>query len=232
MPDTVSAVRRVRIGVRSDPVGSPGGAPSPIAPLAPRVGEPHVADWHARVFVLRAPFSFRCRAELTDTAVRLHWIDNPTGLPPFEVIAATPKDQWRAPDRPSIQWLINTLMVADEPVQAETMAPFQEASMRRWPGVILPGTLDIQRWTRPFQWVFEWQDLDRELDIRAGEPLQYVRLQAADPQATFELVPLPQSHELQLAMVRCAKIAQFKRNALSHIDEAFERRPPRLVPDA
>lgn len=231
MSDGNHSQRPIRVGWRSFPAHAPDGAVSAIEPAALPGAAPHTRDWLAGSFVIRAPFGFRARIEVREDSAGLVWLDNPSGRPPFEVISMTPRNQWRAPDRPSIQWLVNSMLVADEPVMAETLAPFLSPSMRRWPGVLVPGSIDILRWTRPFQWVFEWQDLDAELSIEAGQPIQMVRLHAPDPDARFALVPLPDSHELRQAQIRCARIAPFKRNALGHADEAYARRPAKLVPE-
>ncbi len=221
----------IRIGWRSEPVGAAPGQASRIEALRAPIAHPAVSAWCDRTFLIRAPYGFRARIEAIEEGGRIVWLDDPAGLPPYEVISMTPRDLWRAPDRPSIQWLINSFCVADDEVWAETFAPFMEANARQWPGVLLAGRLDIMRWTRPFQWVFEWQDSTRELHIEAGEPLQYVRLQAPDPDARFRLVDLPDTHEFRAAVDRCARIAPFKRNALAYLDEAYRRRPARLLPE-
>lgn len=223
-----SAPAAIPVGWRSEPAGAPACGVA-LEPLAPGIRSPATEAFCARTFVIRAPFGFRCRIRVGETGAGLEWIDNPTGRPPWEIFALTPRHQWSAPDRPSIQWLVNSLLVADEVAWAETLAPFLSPAMRRWPGVLLPGALDIQRWTRPFQWVFEWHDTERELAIAAGEPILYVRLHAPDPDARFQPVPLEDSPELRQAIVRCAKLAQFQRNALAQIDAAYARRPPRLL---
>lgn len=227
-PPAQPVAAAVAVGWRSDPVGIESGA-SRLEPLSAPAGSPACAAFCTSTFVLRAPYGFRCRIQVGERGAGLQWVENPTGLQPWEVFAVTPKSQWSAPDRPAVQWLLNSLLVADAPAWAETMAPLLSARARAWPGVVIPGVLDIQRWVRPFQWVFEWHDPDRELCIEAGEPIQYVCLHAPDADARFLPEPLPDSPELRHAIVRCAKLAPFQRNALACIEEAHARRPAQLL---
>lgn len=219
----------VKIGWRAEPVGVKDLLAYPPEPLDLGINSPHIRDWTCRTFVLRAPFDLNCRLRLKGGVPDFAWLDDSLDFAPDEVFHLTPKKFWTAPERPSIQWLTNNYCVADEPVIIETCAPFLHSNMQAWPGTMVPGKMDIRRWTRPFQWVLDWHDLDRPLRIERGEPIQYIRFHTPELDDDFEIVDLPDSWEFRRAVQRCGRIAQYKKNALNHIDEAAERRPRRWL---
>lgn len=207
---------------------------SDILPLKPEpldlgIDSHFVTPWAEHTWVVRAPFDMHVSCTPTDKGLKLDWLDNSFELPPYEVFDITPRKFWRTPESPTIQWRLNNLFVADEPVWAETSAPFLHYPANRWPGVMIAGKVDIYRWTRPVQWVFEWHDYGKELHIERGEPIKYIRFHTRDINARFELVEIESTRELEQAMARCAKVVPFKKNALGFLDKALDRRPKKWI---
>src|SRR3546814_305749 len=56
------------------------------------------------------------------------------------------------------------------------------------PGIQISGRFPIDIWPRPLQWAFEWHDTAKDLILRRGEPLFYVRLDGPDPAAPTRLI--------------------------------------------
>lgn len=220
----------IQIGWRAEPIGVKDALALPPEPLELGINSPHLRAFTERTFVLRAPHDLSCRLTMRGGRPDFRFLDDSVDLSPDQVFQFTPMKLYAAEDRPSIQWLCSNYCVADEPVWMETCAPFLHDEMKGWPGVMVPGKLDIMRWTRPFQWVFEWRDMDSPLRIKRGDPICYMRFHAPDPDATFEIVDLPESWEFRQAVQRCGRIAQYKKNALGHIEQAAERRPRRWLP--
>jgi len=219
----------VRIGWWANPLGADESLALPPRPLDLAINSPFVRDWVGRTWVLYAPLDLSCELSLRDGRPDFRFLDDSIDRRPEDVFQFTPVGQYAAPDRPSIQWLTSNLCVADETVWIETCAPFLHRSSEAWPGVLIPGRMDIHKWTRPFQWVFEWRDLTRPLMIRRGDPLMYIRFHTPAMDDEFEMFELERSWELDQAIQRCGRIAQYKTNALSHQDEAATRRPDRWL---
>lgn len=219
----------VKLGWWGKPLGIDEALAVPPEPVDFPMNSPFIKDWVGRTFLLRAPMDMSCELSLKDGRPDLRFLDNTVELPADHVFQFTPVDQYDRPDRPSIQWLISNVVVADETVWVETCAPFLHRESEAWPGVLIPGRMDIHRWTRPFQWVFEWRDQSQPLHIRRGDPLMYARFHTPTMADRFELYEMEGDWEFMQAIQRCGKIAQYKRNALSHIDEAAERRPERWL---
>ena len=193
-------------------------------PLDINIPAPIIQDWASRTFVIRAPFDIHIKCEASADHFNLEWLDPSFELSPVDVFIITKRDDWSAPDRPTIQWKLNNLFVADEPVIGETSAPVFHSNHQDWPGVYVPGRLDIHRWTRPFQWVFEWHDFTKPLKINRGDPILYFRVHTPNFDRDFSLQPLEYTREVEQAIHRCSTIFPYKKNALGMMDKAVSRR--------
>ena len=198
-------------------------------PLDFSIDSPTVSSWVSQTFVIRAPHDLHVKCAITEKGLKLDWLDDSFDVPPSEVFDITTRAMWREPDKPTIQWGLNNLFVADEPVFMETCAPFLEYKANAWPGTYVAGKLDIQKWTRMVQWVLEWHDMDGELHIERGDPIKYVRFHTPKMDEKFELVDIEHTRELEQAILRCAKAVPYKKNVLSLADEALKRRPARWI---
>jgi hypothetical protein len=220
----------IRIGWNSRPLGRSEALALEPLPLKSPIGAESVADWVANTYMIRAPFDLQMAIRIEAERLHMEWVGPSPDLDPNEVFTVTQRDMWAAPDHPTVQMTLNNLFVADEPVWMETFPPCMHRQSPEWPGVMIPGRLDIHRWTRPVQWVFEWHDLSRPLSLRRGQIIKYVRFMRPGPQATFSVEPVPYTEELRKAVDRCGRIAMFSRNALSYRDAAMARRPARWLP--
>ena len=68
------------------------------------------------------------------------------------VLNVTNEDEWRYPDRPTIQLSLPYVFVSDEPVYLSQVAPFMHYRADPWPGTIFGGRFPIDIWPRPLMW--------------------------------------------------------------------------------
>jgi hypothetical protein len=190
---------------------------------------PAIFAWTMNTFVIKAPFDLHLRCRITANGPELQWLNQVENVSIHNVVQFTRRDLWSAPDKPSIQWLLNNIFVADEPVIAEAWQPQSFYRKEPLPGVVIPSYLDIQKWTRPIQWAFEWRDINKDLVIKRGEPIQYIRFQGKNYNDVFKLKQLDFNEDMEAAVKRCKTMLPFKKNMLSLSDALLKKRPAKWL---
>src|SRR3546814_12034039 len=83
--------------------------------------------------------------------------------------------------------LTSYVFVSDDPVYVNQYPPLFHYTPDR-PGIQISGRFPIDIWPRPLQWALEWHDTAKDLILRRGEPLCYVRVDDPDPAAPPRLI--------------------------------------------
>src|SRR3546814_14044030 len=92
--------------------------------------------------------------------------------------------------------LTSYVFVSDDPVYVNQYPPLFHYTPDR-PGIQISGRFPIDIWPRPLQWAFEWHDTAKDLILRRGEPLFYVRFDGPDPAAPTRLIEAKKTPELE-----------------------------------
>src|SRR3546814_19821019 len=95
--------------------------------------------------------------------------------------------------------LTSYVFVSDDPVYVNQYPPLFHYTPDR-PGIQISGRFPIDIWPRPLQWAFGWHDTAKDLILRRGEPLFYVRFDGPDPAAPTRLLAAHKTHELESDM--------------------------------
>lgn len=198
---------------------------------------PVIGMWTTQTFLLRAPYDFDLHFELTQHGPSLRWGEIAPSAAIEDCFALTPPQTWRAPDKPQLMWRIDHLFLADEEVVMESCAPFYhhgdpagpEAEGRAWPGVFIPSRWDIQAFVRPLPWTLEWQDIDRPLSLRKGDPISYVRFHSRVFDDTFRMKRLQYSERMADAVARGKRLARVKRKLPGFAQRLLGFRPERWI---
>ena len=78
-------------------------------------------------------------------------------------------------------------------------------------------------------WAFEWHDLEKDLVLKRGEPLFYVRFEGGDPAAPVRLVEAEKTPELESFMRSIVDVTNFVNQSFQLFKTARERRPKTLL---
>ena len=145
------------------------------------------------------------------------------------VLHVTNEDEWRYPDRPTIQLSLPYVFVSDEPVYLSQVAPFMHYRADPWPGTIFGGRFPIDIWPRPLMWAFEWHDTEKALKLSRGEPLFYCQFETMSPARPIQLIEAARTPELDSYLEHISGTVNFVNQTFSLFRTAEERRPRTLV---
>ena len=145
------------------------------------------------------------------------------------LLSVTNENEWRYPDRPTIQLSLPYLFVADEPVYLSQVAPFMHYRAEPWPGTIFGGRFPIDVWPRPLMWAFEWHDTEKALRLSRGEPLFYCQLETVPPDRPIQLIEAARTPELDSYLEHISGAVNFVNQTFSLFRAAEQRRPKTLV---
>ena len=139
------------------------------------------------------------------------------------------EEEWRYPDRPTLQLALPYVFIADEPVYLSQVAPFMHYQPAPWPGTIFGGRFPIDVWPRPLMWAFEWHDIKKALQLSRGEPLFYCQFETVPQNRPIQLVEAARTPELEAYLEHIGGAVNFMNQTFSLFKTAAERRPKTLV---
>ena len=193
---------------------------------------PAVLDFEARYFEIPCPFDLRLglgrtpqgRPVLVNAAGKQSAVNEPR-LRQFADILEP--QLWRDPRHPVVQIQTPYRFVADEPAWLEQLAPFNFPREAPWPGVFIGRRLPIDIWPQRLAWTLEWQETDRELVLRRGEPWFYLSFETPDPDRPVRLVEAEMTPELRAHCAGLDDMARYTDRDLFEV--ARSRRPKTLL---
>jgi len=193
---------------------------------------PSVVDFNHRHFVINCPIDVHLRLNLTPGGIDITNVlaeKSPIRADALQRwIVFQPRDEWRHPQRPVLQMLTAYVFVSDDPVYVNQYPPLLHYAPDR-PGVQIGGRFPIDIWPRALQWAFEWHDTTKDLILRRGEPLFYVRFEGSDPAAPVRLVEAQTTPELKSYMASITGVSEIVEQTYSLFKNARERRPAKLL---
>ncbi len=161
---------------------------------------PSVLDFDRHNFAINCPIDVHLRLNLTAGGMDITNVladKSPIRADMLQRwIVFQPRHEWRHPQRPVLQMLTSYVFVWDDPVYISQYPPMQHYLGDARPGIQINGRFPIDVWPRALQWAFEWHDTTKDLILRRGEPLFYVRFEWPDPSAPVRVIPAKKTPEL------------------------------------
>ncbi|HEX4692914.1 hypothetical protein [Sphingomonas sp.] len=193
---------------------------------------PSVLDFDRRHFVINCPIDVHLRLNLTPGGMDITNVladKSPIRADALQRwIVFQPRHEWRHPQRPVLQMLTSYVFVSDDPVYINQYPPILHYTPDR-PGIQIDGRFPIDIWPRALMWAFEWHDTAKDLILRRGEPLFYVRFEGPDPAAPVRLIAAKKTPELESHMASITGVSEIVGQTYSLFKNARERRPAKLL---
>ena len=194
---------------------------------------PSVLDFDRRHFVINCPIDVHLRLKLTATGMDITNVladKSPIRADALQKwLVFQPRHEWRHPQRPVVQMLTSYVFVTDDPLYINQYPPILQYFGDSRPGVQICGRFPIDIWPRALMWAFEWHDTTKDLILRRGEPLFYVRFEGPDPAAPVRLVEAKKTPELESYMASITGVTEIVGQTYSLFKTARERRPAKLL---
>ncbi len=194
---------------------------------------PSVLDFDRRHFAINCPIDLHLRLNMAGGGLDI--INVLAEKSPIrsnalqQWIVFQPRHEWRHPQRPVLQMLTAYVFVSDDPVYINQYPPILHFSSDTRPGIQISGRFPIDIWPRALMWAFEWHDTTKDLILRRGEPLFYVRFEGPDPAAHVRLVEARKTPELESYIASITGVTEFVGQTYSLFKTARERRPAKLL---
>lgn len=195
---------------------------------------PAIINMESRYFVIRVPFDIHVRLVRDDKGKP--GLRNMAGTagstrPSIlkKVLHVTSEQEWRYPDRPTIQVSLPYLFIADEPVFMTQLSAFAHFTRNQLPGTIFGGRFQIDVWPRPLMWAFEWHDVREDLILKRGEPWFYVQFETLPQDRSVSLVEARRTEELEAYMNHTSAAVNYVNQTFSLFKDAARVRPEKLL---
>jgi len=145
------------------------------------------------------------------------------------VITLVNEEEWRYPDRPTVQVMLPYCFIADETLYLTQLGTFAHYRPDPLPGTIFGGRFPINIWPRPLMWAFEWHDTKKDLVLRRGEPLFYCQFEGSGPERPIQMVEAAFTPELEAYVEKLSGVANYVNQTFSLFKAAEKMRPARLL---
>ena len=144
-------------------------------------------------------------------------------------ISLIKRSEWRDPNRPIVQVALPYIFFADEACWLNQLPPMTAYRPLPLPGLLLGGRFPIHIWPRHLMWAFEWFEPAKNIVLKRGEPLFYLRFETNDPSRHVRLVEAELTGEVREYIDSVSTVANYVNQTFSLFSTAQERRPSRLV---
>jgi hypothetical protein len=194
---------------------------------------PAALDFDRRHFVVNSPIDVHLRISVTEGNIGVtNVLGDKSPIRPNalqQMIVFLPQQEWRHPKRPLIQMMTSYIFVSDDPVYVNQFPPFLHYNATPLPGVQICGRFPVDIWPRALMWAFEWHDTSKDLILKRGEPLFYVRFEGPDPSASVRMIEAKRTPELEGYVSSITGVTEYVSQTYSLFKNARERRPARLL---
>jgi hypothetical protein len=194
---------------------------------------PAVIQLESRYFLIRCPFDLHIGFGRDDKGPHIKNRAGKSGAVRGgklgQVLTLVAEDEWRYPDRPTIQMHLPYVFIADEPVYITQLSPFAHYRKDQLPGTIFGGRFPIDVWPRPLMWAFEWHEPEKDIVLRRGEPLFYCQFEGDGADRPIQLVEAEKTPELDSYMNHISGAVSFVNQTFSLFKAAEAARPKVLL---
>lgn len=194
--------------------------------------------YYNNTFVIRSPFDMRLSCEIGPKSCLVKPVfGKDTNIDRSlynRVIMDHPVSDLSDPKKPIVQFLIENIFVSDTPdVWIESVPPHFHYSSNPLPVRTFSGSFNIYDWQRPLNWAFEWVEPEKDIIIKRGDPLIYVRFHSKILNAKYEIVKIERHKDLQASLDR-ADFASKKLRGIGFklFENARKIRPKKLIKEA
>lgn len=176
---------------------------------------PALTNIFKNTYIIRSPFDLHLRIQKQPN--KSWWVEvlpesslKPEAFNTLFVI--NPLEEQNNQDWPLLQMLTPYTFISDDDVYIELMPPLLEH--KQLPGITVSGTYSIYDWHRQSNWIFEWRDITKNIHIKRGEPLFYVRFNPRDRNDKVKLKELPITDDIKNA-INCDEVKNVTNNMSS-----------------
>ena len=146
-----------------------------------------------------------------------------------EVLTLVAENEWRYPDRPTVQLALPYCFIADELVYVSQIGTFAHYRPNPLPGTIFGGRFPLNVWPRPLMWAFEWHEPEKDIVLRRGEPLFYCQFESQNPERPVQVVEAERTPELTKYMEQIGGVVNYVNQTFGLFKAAEALRPPKLL---
>lgn len=194
---------------------------------------PSVLDFDRRHYAINCPIDVHLRLNLTAASMDITNVladKSPIRSDALQRrIVFQPRHEWRDPRRPVLQMLTPFVFLSDDPVYINQYPPFLHYLGDTRPGIQIGGRFPIDIWPRALMWAFEWHDTSKDLILKRGEPLFYMRFEGPDPAAHVRVVEAKKTPEVESFISSITGVTELVGQTFSLFKTARERRPAKLL---
>tara|TARA_B100000683_G_scaffold82664_1_gene81561 strand:- start:20376 stop:21080 length:705 start_codon:yes stop_codon:yes gene_type:complete len=186
---------------------------------------PSYQGFYNNLFILKSPVSFNAipkegGVDIESDEVDTHQLQG--------LVTLHQPDEMYDVNKPMFQFNLNYLFVADQPCLMEILPPFLKPN--KFPGEVIGGSYNIHSWVRSISWGFVFNNTDKKLSIKRGDPLCYVKFTPNNLKTNVTLQECELTEDLIKELDKKRYLTQFKKGGIINLmSRALKLRPKKLL---
>jgi len=167
---------------------------------------PAIQSMFKNLYIIRSPFNIHLKHHfLPDGSSTVQILQDSSFKPEkfnelFAINNILPHER-NDPKKPILQFALPCAFLTDDDVIMEVLPPMLE--YQKLPGLVSGGIINIQYWHRTVNWFFEWSEPDKEINIKRGDALFYLRFLPKDRDDTVILKKINQNDDINKSFKAC-----------------------------
>jgi len=182
------------------------------------------------VFEIKSPFDIELKHEfLPDGRSWVEVSDNSSLKPGAfdDIFHVNPIDDRNDIKKPLLQMKIPLILLSDDDIEVELLPPL--AYYNKLPGITAVGKVNIYKWHRPVNWVFEWHEPEKPIIIKRGEPLIWLKFTSKNRDDIITLKKVNQTDDMYKSLIACRTTKNVSKVTLSTWDLNLKNRKKYLI---
>ncbi len=164
---------------------------------------PAFIDYCRNVYVIRAPFDLTINVDAKEKQLYV----NGTNQAYFEEFFRNRGDERSVNDPYMVTAPPRYLFYSMDSVEIEAMPAFLQANQSIENTNLIPGRFNIGKWMRPIEFTFELKEHTKQINIKRGDALFYVRFtDTKNPNAKIVLERVIMTKEMTYAIQGCVRV--------------------------
>ncbi len=155
---------------------------------------PAFSSYISQTFVIKSPFDL----ELSFNENKVRVLNSSLDKSEYEKNLTVDIGQY-----PTVQMELHIGIVSDAPCTIEIFGAFFSTNEQDLTYRVIPGTYDIYSWQRFLNFAFEWTNFQKNIIIKRGQPILYMRFRSRNLNEKYQMVRIEMTDDLLAAVKRC-----------------------------
>jgi len=182
------------------------------------------------LYMIRSPFDLHLKHHFQNNGYS--WIEvmndsSMKGEAFDKIMSVNNLDDRNDIEHPLIQLNFPTVVISDDDIEMQMLPALTHYS--ELPGLTVGGVINIRKWHRTLNWIFEWHDTDKHIKIKRGDPLIFLKFTSKDRDDIIEVRKINNTEDINKSVRICQNMKSIVKITSDEMDLHLKSRKKYLI---